>query len=238
MLRTQQHITKRLLLKAYDLYCWFCYPLYKKIEIESMCVSISDLSIVPPILFSQALLDGELLGKRILDIGTGCGIIALFAKKKRAAYVLGVDINDVAISNAETNLKNNFNDLLGIEFKQSDLYDKVNGQFDIIVSNPPFLRVPPLSKNDYKFCGGRMLEDLLCEGKEYLTPKGEIRILHPSSERSHLTRLSSKYGYVLQTLEYTPSPETLLLRLLLRLRTNPKLNMYIFKIHDADLVLH
>ena len=200
-----------------------------------MSVSISDVSIVPPILFSTSLLDGELLGKRILDIGTGCGIIALFAKKKRAAYVLGIDINKVAISNAETNLKNNFNESFGIEFKQSDLYEEVSGRFDIIVSNPPFLRVRPLSKNDYKFCGGQMLEDLLGQGRDYLTPNGEIRILHPRSEMSHLESLSLKYDYVMQAVEYSPSPETLLLRLLLRFRTNPKLNLYIFKVRDAYL---
>lgn len=219
----------RLLLRAYYLYCWLWYPLYKRIKVDSFHILINDTSIVPPLVSSEKLLRGNVKGKRILDVGTGCGIIALSAKKGGAAYVLGVDINDVAVSNAKANLRNNFSDSLSIEFKQGDLYERVCGTFDIIVSNPPYLNIIPSCKNDYKFCGGDMLERMLGGGKEHLAPEGEIRILYPSSEMPGLERLASKYDYIMERLDHTPNKSTLFLRLLLRLTINPKLSVYVFR---------
>ncbi len=46
-------------------------------------------------------------GDRVLDLGTGSGILAIYAKKKGAAEVLGVDTDPLAIDNFEENVKLN-----------------------------------------------------------------------------------------------------------------------------------
>jgi len=78
---------------------------------------------------------------RILDIGCGSGVIAVaLAKECSRAEIIAVDISDVALSCARDNAKK-----LGVDsrigFKLSDIYSNVDPQkFDLIVSNPPYLR--------------------------------------------------------------------------------------------------
>lgn len=81
----------------------------------------------------------------ILDIGTGTGCIAIcLAKNKPDATVYAVDISKKALTVARTNAKLNKVD---IEFVELDILDWENGasnlkniEFDIIVSNPPYVR--------------------------------------------------------------------------------------------------
>lgn len=75
---------------------------------------------------------------KIVDIGTGSGAIAISVKKNINAKVVAVDISSAALAVAKENAKNNATD---IEFLQSDLYSALKGQkFDIIISNPPYIR--------------------------------------------------------------------------------------------------
>ncbi len=84
----------------------------------------------------------------ILDIGTGSGCIAIsLAKKLNNAVVSAIDISTRAIEVAKKNtLINNVNiefsrvDVLNFE-ANSDLQHKWESKFDIIVSNPPYVRM-------------------------------------------------------------------------------------------------
>ena len=84
----------------------------------------------------------------ILDIGTGSGCIAIsLAKKLNNAVVSAIDISNKAIEIAKKNaLINNVNveyssvDVLNFEDKLV-LQDKWKSKFDIIVSNPPYVRM-------------------------------------------------------------------------------------------------
>lgn len=69
-------------------------------------------------------------GKSVLDIGSGSGILAKTAKESEAKSVLALDINPEAVSYIKQN---------GIKAIQSDLFSKVNGKFDLIAFNPPYL---------------------------------------------------------------------------------------------------
>lgn len=84
----------------------------------------------------------------ILDIGTGSGCIPIaLAKHLEGAQVSALDISSDALQVAQTNaLENNVN----LNFYQADILDKtststINSKFDIIVSNPPYVR--ELEKN-------------------------------------------------------------------------------------------
>ena len=79
---------------------------------------------------------------RILDIGTGSGCIALALKKFLPFHAITAsDISQKAIAIAEKNASLN---KLDITFIESDILhqpqDKLHGPFDIIVSNPPYIR--------------------------------------------------------------------------------------------------
>lgn len=108
--------------------------------------------------------------KKVLELGTGTGIQAITAKLSGAKDVLAVDINPKAVSLAKRNAKlNNAN----IVVKQSDLFSKVRGKFDLIIFNPPYLPLePPL---DVQWSGGReFIEAFLEEAELYLKKNGSI----------------------------------------------------------------
>jgi release factor glutamine methyltransferase len=77
---------------------------------------------------------------RILDLGTGTGAIALaLLSAVSAATAIGADVSDDALATAERNAKQ-----LGLADRftplKSDWFAKIFGRFDVIVSNPPYIR--------------------------------------------------------------------------------------------------
>lgn len=72
----------------------------------------------------------------ILDIGTGSGCIAITLNKEVDSNVTAVDISEAALNVAKENNKlNNTN----VNFYKSDVFSDVNGKYDVIVSNPPYI---------------------------------------------------------------------------------------------------
>lgn len=78
-------------------------------------------------------------GMRILDIGTGSGCILLsLLHYSNDCLGVGADISEKALRLAERNAER-----LGIEqavFVKSNLFQEVDGKFEVIVSNPPYIR--------------------------------------------------------------------------------------------------
>ena len=72
----------------------------------------------------------------ILDIGTGSGAISIVLKDKLNSMVTGCDISDKALKMALNNAKINN---LDINYVKSDIFSNINGKFDVIVSNPPYI---------------------------------------------------------------------------------------------------
>lgn len=79
----------------------------------------------------------ECSGKTVLDLctGSGCIIISL-ARLGNITRATAVDISEKAL---ETAIRNAGKHEVQIEFIKSDLYEKVSGVYDIIVSNPPYI---------------------------------------------------------------------------------------------------
>jgi release factor glutamine methyltransferase len=86
-------------------------------------------------------------GSKVLDLCTGSGCIALSLKKRNPfCQVTASDISQNALKVACENAQR-----IGVEveFAKSDLFESIDGKFDIIVSNPPYIptaRIPTLQK--------------------------------------------------------------------------------------------
>ncbi len=100
-----------------------------------------DPSVLIPRQETETLVDAALemapLRGRVLDVGTGSGCIAITLKLERPDLeVVAVDISEEALAMA----KGNAIDLgAGVVFFQSNLFENVEGVFDLIVSNPPYI---------------------------------------------------------------------------------------------------
>lgn len=84
---------------------------------------------------------------KILDMCTGSGCIAISLKKyMQNSEVYGIDISKEALKVAQINAKNNNVD---VKFKCSDMFaDIQNKDFDVIVSNPPYIKTQVINTLD------------------------------------------------------------------------------------------
>ncbi len=74
----------------------------------------------------------------ILDIGTGSGCIPIALKKLiPTSNLTGIDISEKALKIAEENSKINN---VSINFFQSDVFSNVKDKYDVMISNPPYIR--------------------------------------------------------------------------------------------------
>lgn len=96
----------------------------------------------------------------ILDLCTGSGCIAVaIAKQFPEAKVYGTDISDKAIGYAGENAK--ANNTVNTVFLKGDLYGPVKTmKFDIIISNPPYIRRPDIIKLQPEIRGWEPVEAL------------------------------------------------------------------------------
>ena len=83
--------------------------------------------------------------KTVLDLCTGSGAIALVVSKKSGAKVIATDISEDALEVAKENFK-----LFDADIKTEliDLYGDLQDKFDIIVSNPPYIKTDDMDVLD------------------------------------------------------------------------------------------
>jgi SAM-dependent methyltransferase len=112
--------------------------------------------------------------RRAVDIGCGSGAAGIaIAKRSPGAEVVLVDINDAALRTASINAR-----LAGVGVvpRESNLLGEVEGSFDLIVSNPPFM--VDRSGRTYRHGGGRFGEGLSLAvveaAAERLAPGGSL----------------------------------------------------------------
>ena len=73
---------------------------------------------------------------RVLDMCTGSGAIAITVALNSKATVVASDISPLALNVAR---RNALDKCVSVEFIESDLFDKIEGKFDYILINPPYI---------------------------------------------------------------------------------------------------
>ena len=132
---------------------------------------------VEPFLLANAVANEVRPGERVLDVGTGSGINAVVAAKT-SARVLAVDRNPYAVECARLNVARN-GATARVTVLQSDLFELVEGRFDLIVFDPPFRWFKPrnvietaISDENYE-----SLTRFMKTVRSYLTNRGRV-LLH------------------------------------------------------------
>ena len=135
---------------------------------EKTTTPIKDLKIIQRNDFQNFTLDSVLISdfvkinrktKKILDIGTGCGIISILLAKRSKAKITGIEILETMAEIAKENVKNNgFYEQISIVNEDIKNYKKIfsQAQFDAIVTNPPYFEF----KGDFSQIND--LEQLAC----------------------------------------------------------------------------
>jgi len=126
---------------------------------------------------------------RVLDLGTGSGAIALaIANARPRARVVATDTSSSALAVAHENAKRL--SLANVQTLRTDWYDGIDGTFDLIVSNPPYIARddPHLREGDVRFeppralvaddDGLAALRAIVAAARERLTPQGRIAVEH------------------------------------------------------------
>lgn len=78
--------------------------------------------------------------KKILDIGTGCGIIPILLSNRTSAVIKGIEIQPVMAELSTRNVKNNKIDRIDVICEDIKNYKQIydEAEFDVIVTNPPY----------------------------------------------------------------------------------------------------
>lgn len=138
-------------------------------------------------------------GEKVLEIGCGSGIVSLHCAKN-GAKVTAVDINPKAVELTKKNAKNNN---LALDCFLSDVFENVEGKFDTVVFNLPYLPVDEKGPLEKSWSGGEHgvepLPRLLPELRKHLAENGRLIIVVSSlTDEKELNSLLS--GYVVETL--------------------------------------
>lgn len=116
-------------------------------------------------------------GASVLDMGTGSGILAIFASEQ-AAKVLATDINPYALRNTRINIKlNRLSDKIRI--RKGNLFNQITEKFDVILFNPPYFPLTPKSYMELAWCCGptyNFLRNFLRQARQHLKPHGFVQM--------------------------------------------------------------
>jgi release factor glutamine methyltransferase len=137
-------------------------------ELVALCLSMNDQQ-----------------GKKVVDIGTGTGAIAVSLKLNRPKWqVTAVDISKEALTVAEENAESLQTEIV---FKQSDVLSAITEKQDIIISNPPYISEEEWDLMDESVRtyepktalfaenkGLAIYQKIALEGRSLLTPEGMI----------------------------------------------------------------
>jgi release factor glutamine methyltransferase len=152
-------------------------------------------------LLGRAVLDEVRDGDRVLDMGTGSGVNAILAAGRSRA-VVGVDINPHAVAAAIGNAERN-HVADRTTFFESDVFERVDGVFDLIVFDPPFRWFRPRNLLEVSFADEnyRALTRFMSEVRDRLNPDGRLLLFFGTSgDMNYLRHLIERSGLHAETI--------------------------------------
>lgn len=159
--------------------------------------------------------DGVLLGAwvdtisdihpiRVLDVGTGSGLVALMlAQRTENALITAIDIDKDAIEQATENFNDSpWKDRLRAECISMQVYSETcNDRYDIIVSNPPYfdnsLKTPDPLRTMARHTDSLSFEELVLSTAKLLKDNGVFCLILPACEEKKVELFAKESGLIL-----------------------------------------
>lgn len=152
-------------------------------------------------LLGEAVLEEVRADDRVLDMGTGSGVNAILAASK-SRDVHAVDINPHALEATRANAeRNGVGDRVTV--LHSDVFEAVEGRFDLIVFDPPFRWFAPrdlfeaaITDEDY-----RAMKSFFRGARAHLTTRGRLLVFFGTSgDLPFLKQLAADAGFTVEVL--------------------------------------
>jgi 16S rRNA (guanine1207-N2)-methyltransferase len=122
----------------------------------------------------------------LLDVGCGYGFMGIVISKVLNTPATLVDVNKRAVHLTDMNIKNN--KVLATSLV-SDIYENVQGKFDLIISNPPIR------------AGKRVVYDILINAKEHLCDNGELWFVIRKEQGAKSTIKELEKYYIIEVIK-------------------------------------
>ena len=152
-------------------------------------------------------------GDRVLDLGCGSGVATVFCAPI-AREVIAVDISPSAVRNTDDNCR--LHGLANVTVMESDMFSRVEGKFDLIVSHPPYVDAEFDDEEKQMATSVRFVPTLFAQVGEHLSKDGRLIVQFPLWFRARIEKLASEHGLKLVSVRRAPSksPTLFLLGLL------------------------
>ena len=145
--------------------------------------------------------------RSVLDLGTGSGVIAIsLACEWKEVHVVATDISEAALFVAQKNAKY-FDVQDKIDFLKSDWFEAIEGKFDLIISNPPYIGLSEINEISQEvlnhepelalFAGSDGLgayERIIPQLKKFLNPGGTVVLEIGASQSDSVKTLMNSSG--------------------------------------------
>lgn len=159
--------------------------------------------VYPPAEDTFLLIDNLMVesSDNVLEIGTGTGLVSISTSFK-CREVTSTDINPHAITCAKNNIKLNARD--NITLIESDLFENINDEYDLILFNTPYLPVIEEEHVDDDYSkawdggenGREVIDKFIKEAPQYLKKDGKIQLVQSSfSDNEKTIEYFEKIGF-------------------------------------------
>lgn len=178
-------------------------------------------------------MDGVLLGtwadpsdaERILDIGTGTGLIALMmAQKNNHTQIDAIEVDKEAFDEAVQNIQqSHWSERIHPELCSfQEFAERTNLKYDLIVSNPPFftngVKAPVENRAQARHSDSLPLDVLISGAAGLLRENGRIALVLPVESIQEITKLANLNRlYISRLCRVKPNPQKPVFRILIEL---------------------
>lgn len=175
-------------------------------------------------------------GDRVLDLGCGSGVASVFCAP-RAREVVAVDISQAAVKNTEENCR--IHGLANVTVMQSDMFARVEGKFDLITANAPYIDDEFEAEENQFATSRKYLSILFAEVGNHLAADGRLVLQFPAGAQGRIEKLASRHRLEIVSVQrLPPKPIKLSLLSILYLQVGFKSALYVLRCKPVNPAAH